>query len=256
MSLRPRCEGDAFFISNCSQHPRIPGRTELQSRANDRMNLLGRKILVIGLTVVLSVVLIIGLNALMMRPLYTSQVPLTTSYNKPYENKLWISANFNDSNGNGVSWFSFTLRSNNQSRGPIWITASFGPIAPGQYSPYTIDSVTMTFSSDQFGYFVDVGARVSAGTGSLSPVTLTRGDQATEIMSYDNLGLYGLSNNRSDFWLWLSGMSSQSGNHTVTIRVDMIAHDSQNSLMGHSYSAEAIFLLTVQPNGLISVSDK
>jgi hypothetical protein len=192
----------------------------------------------------------------MMRPIYMSEVSLTTSYNRPYSDKVWITASFNDSGGDRIAWYSFTLRSNNQTLGPIWITSSFGPGQPGAFSPVSIDSLRMTFSSDQYGYFVDVGARASGDTGALSPVELTRGDQATETISYDNLGLSGKGSNQSDFWLWLSGMSYQSGNHTVTMTVDLTAHNFQSSLTGSSYSAEAVFSLIVEPHGLVYVSNQ
>ena len=139
----------------------------------------------------------------------------------------------------------FGFAHNNQTLSPLYTTVSFA----GTWNSVIVDSLTMTFSSDQFDYVVDVGARAPFST-SITHVDLTRSG-LDEVVSYSNLPAQSQGTQTSLLWFYLGGMSAQSGNHTVTMTVDLAAHDPQPSITGHSYSAEAVFHIIVQPNGLV-----
>ena len=196
------------------------------------------------------VVAVVTVSLLTARPVYTTPVSLTTSYNKPYEGKLWMVASFNTSSNNQAAWFQFGFLHNNQSSGPLDTTISFA----GTWSVVVVDSLKMRFSPDQFGYVVDVGARAPFSTG-IAQVDLTR-TALDETVEYSNLATQPQGTQTSVLWFHLAGMSAQSGNHTVTMTVDLAAHDAESSLMGRSYSAEAVFHIIVEPDGLVYVSDQ
>lgn len=215
-----------------------------------RFNLSQTRLTVLAAALAVTTVSVIAFSLLTAHPIYNTPVSLTTTYNKPYEGKLWSVANFTSSSKASMAWFSFGFAHNNESVGPLYTTVSFA----GTFNVVVVDSVMMTFSTDQSGYTVDVGARAPFST-SVVHVDLTR-TALDEIVEYPSLASQPQGTQTSLLWFYLGGMSAQSGNHTVTMTVDLAAHDAQTSLTGHSYSAEAVFHIIVQPNGLVYVSDQ
>ena len=207
--------------------------------------------LIISLLAVAGIVItVVGVSILSAHPLFMSQESLTTSYNKPYGLKA-PTASFNHTNTHDqVAWFSMNFQNNNQTYSPVGLQILFA----GNFGFVVMDSMTLAFVSDQSGYTVEAAQQALFTAPSVTQVTLTRGIM-DEKVSYSGLAASPQGTITEDLWWKLGGMSSQSGNHTVTLIVDLTAHDAQSSLIGHSYLAEAIFHIVIQPDGLIYVSD-
>src|SRR3990172_3057525 len=118
---------------------------------------------VLIVTVLLGIILIVGMQAAMMEPLYTNQTYLTASYNKPFAGNYWKSARFSNPQGEELASFTFTFRWTNQSLGPVLMTASFGPNEGAVH----LDSVNLVFTSASPLYWPVIGYKVPAA-GTLS----------------------------------------------------------------------------------------
>ena len=65
----------------------------------------------------------------------------------------------------------------------------------------------------------------------------------------------GTATETVDLWFQLLGVGPAANfNHTATMTVDFIAHDPHSVLVGHTYSAEAVFHLFVEPSGNVLLS--
>ena len=201
-------------------------------------------------TVLLAIILIIGMSAAMMQPLYTNQTPFTVSYKKPFAANYWKSAFFNNPQGEELAFFTFAFRSTNQSLGPVMMTASFGPNEGTVY----LDSVKLVFASSGPLYWPDIGYRVPAA-GTLSATRIESVELQQVTISYENLGFFGQATNKFDLWFGVVGAGSSS-NRAVSLTVDLTAHDPGAVLIGQSYSGQSHFPIVIEPNGSISVSDQ
>ncbi len=204
--------------------------------------------LVLVSTVLLALILIIGLSAATLQPLYNNQTSFTISYTKP--SNYWRSARFNSQQGGELAFFTFTFRTTNQSQGPVVMTVEFGPNPGAVY----LDSVKLTFTSDNLSW-PEIGFRVP-DAGTLFPTEISREDQQQVTINYQNLRFYGQGTNKLDLWFGVVSLGPFSNDHTVILSVDLTAHVSDTILIGQSYSGRATFRIVVEPNGLIFVSDK
>jgi hypothetical protein len=206
--------------------------------------------LVVVLTVFLAVLLLVGLSIALQQPLYVAQSPLSTTYNTPFANVYWMAARFNNSQGSELAFFNFAFRYTNQSQGPVLTTLQFGP--ESSQSIY-LDSAKFTFTSDPLSW-PDIGLRVP--TNGFTPTQISRVNQQTVILSYQNMGFYGQGTELFDIWFGLNILTGATNtNHSVFLTVDLTGHNPHALLIGQSYTAEAIFQIVTHPNGLLTVSD-
>lgn len=207
--------------------------------------------LVVVLTACLAVLLLVGLSIALQQPLYTAQSSLTTTYNTPFANDYWIAARFNNSQGNELAFFTFALRSTNQSRGPVVMTLSFGPEYPPQIY---LDSAKLTFTSTSPASWPDIGVRVPSN--GFTPTQISRENLQTVVLGYQNMGFYGQGTSTFDIWFGINVITAASNtNQTLFLTVDLTGHTPHAVLIGQGYKAEATFQIVAHPNGLLTVSD-
>jgi hypothetical protein len=133
-----------------------------------------RILLTLASVVCVAVILVVGLSVGLRQPLYTSQGALTPTYLRPYERFSWNTGYLNDTHGKEIAEFSMMFRSDNQSLGPVLLTVSFSPNFDDSVQ---LDSVKLTFTSDSFGNWPDIGVRVPLQGGSTAPGSVVRGNQ-------------------------------------------------------------------------------
>lgn len=207
--------------------------------------------LVVLVTAVLATIMVVSFVILLQEPLYVSHSSLSTSYNTPFANVYWKAASFNNSQGAQFAWFNFALRSTNQSTGPVLTTLEF---APNLTQPIYLDSVKLTFETSDVLSWPNVWINIP-GNG-FNPSQISETTLQRVVISYDNMGIFGQSTEVVNIRFGITIVTGAlNTNHSLSFTVDVTGHDPHAVLIGHSYSAEAVFKIVAQPNGLLYVAD-